>query len=333
MKSESSEMKPKPPTPTSTASKDIQAVVAEIKLRRNSVKPFRRAEAPDLFNAALKDIDALLTIVNAFSISQLPTSAGLKGKTENADRKVFCIWCGQTLYTYNAPPPAEDEAAACIEASRNHEPCEKNPARKVIEFVAYWRGLYALHRNVEEGDYLACLRCSGESVQHGRNLTPADVAHDKGCPIALAQAIIQTTKSDASSAVSIGTGASSVLHETKSFESSAVPESQRRTPAIAYRNHLESCQECCTGLCREGRRLWEADNRHAAEIRQSEIGSKSSSADASALAREIWDEAIAIVKGGFRGFTEPVIAELEKLRDRSRPDSSEDKTNGGANQQ
>jgi hypothetical protein len=62
--------------------------------------------------------------------------------------------------------------------------------KKVVEFVACSRILFAHHVNVQEGDYLACLRCSGESKYHGRELTPADVVHDKGCPVALAVSIL-----------------------------------------------------------------------------------------------------------------------------------------------
>lgn len=42
---------------------------------------------------------------------------------------------------------------------------ESSDALKVVEFVAYWRGLYAHHQNVEEGDYLACLRALEELLE------------------------------------------------------------------------------------------------------------------------------------------------------------------------
>lgn len=59
-------------------------------------------------------------------------------------------------------------------------------AEKVVNFVASTRTLFAHHVNVEEGNYLECLVCHGESIQHGRDLTPRDVTHADGCVVALA---------------------------------------------------------------------------------------------------------------------------------------------------
>lgn len=57
--------------------------------------------------------------------------------------------------------------------------------QSVVTFTATTSLLFASHRNIEEGDYFRCLRCNGESL-HGSQRATGNVAHEGGCPVALA---------------------------------------------------------------------------------------------------------------------------------------------------
>lgn len=89
-------------------------------------------------NEAVGEVHQELEDTNSNSVDEEKNRADSQGQpikdnSLSADRAVFCVWCGQTLYTYNGPPPAENEAAACVGAARDHEPqCEESPVRKWI---------------------------------------------------------------------------------------------------------------------------------------------------------------------------------------------------------